>query len=576
VMAKSDDVGELENRILYLETKVKHLTNELLVTREENETATTSYLEIHANMEKIIDDRTKKLHRAAEELKKSEEKYRNILENIEEGYYETDFSGNIIFFNDAMCKINGCSKEELVGMNTQDFMSKETGKEIFKTFEKIYTTGKSDKTLEWECIRKNGTKGHVEVSVSLIKDSEGEPMGFRCVVRDVTEKKRGEILFQRAQNMEVISTLAGGIAHVFNNTLMGITGNMELLKMDLPREAVRDKYFKKMKGAAHLMSRLTDQLLAYAEGGKYRPTEIALDDFVRDTLPILKHTLNPEIRVETDLPSNIYHTMADATQMQMALSAILTNAKDAIQDEGRIRITIRNDDLDEAFTKQYPGLEKGPHVCLTIKDNGQGMGAETQNRIFDPFFTTKFQGRGMGMAAAYGIVRNHDGCISVESKLDKGTIVRIWLPAIRVEAEEIKKEDRTEPDTGTGTVLVIEDEEDVMEITRAFLERLGYRVLEAKTGYSGVEIAKTFSGEIDLALLDIKLPDIPGNKVYPLIMEARPGLKVIVSSGYSIDGPAREILDAGAEGFLKKPFSVTTLSQKLKEISEGKFHKIPT
>ena len=564
-MARSDDVAELERKILYLETKVKHLTNDLRVTREENETATAGYLEIHSNMEKIIVDRTKELHRAAEKLKKSEAKYRNILENIEEGYYEADLAGNITFFNDAMCKISGYSREELVGTKIRDFMTKETGKEVFKTFNKVYTTGKSDKTLESECIRKNGTKGHVNSSVSLIKDSEGEPTGFRSVVWDVTEKKRVEALFQRTQNMEVVSTLAGGIAHVFNNTLMGITGNIELLKMDLPREEGQDKYFEKMQSAAHLMSRLTDQLLAYAEGGKYRPREIAFGDFVRDTLPILKHTLSPEIRVETDFPSDTYYSMADPTQMQMVLSAILINAKDAIQDEGRIRISIRNDDLDEAFIQHYPGLKAGPHVCLTIEDDGKGMGEETRNKIFDPFFTTKFSGRGMGMAAVYGIIRNHDGWIRVESELDKGTIVRIWLPTIKVEAEEIKEE-RPEPNTGTGTVLVIEDEEDVMEITRAFLERLGYRVLEAKTGNRGVEIAKTFSGEIDLAILDIKLPDIPGDKVYPLIMEARPKLRVIVSSGYSIDGPAREILDAGAEGFIKKPFSVSSLSEKLKEI----------
>jgi PAS domain S-box-containing protein len=564
-MARPDDVTELERRILYLETKVKHLTNELRVTGEENEAATAGYLEIHSNMEKIIDDRTKKLHRAAEKLKKSEEKYRNILENIEEGYYEADLAGNITFFNDAMCKISGYPRKELVGTNIRDFMTKETGKEVFKTFNKVYATGKSDKTLESECIRKNGTKGHVDSSVSLIKDSKGEPTGFRSVVRDVTEKKRVEALFQRTQNMEVISTLAGGIAHVFNNTLMGITGNMELLKMDLPRKKDWDNYFEKMQGAALLMSRLTDQLLAYAEGGKYRAREIAFGDFVRDTLPILEHILSSEITVETDFPSDTYYTMADPTQMQMVLSAILTNAKDAIQDAGHIRISIRNDALDEAFTKHYPGLEAGPHVCLTVEDDGKGMDEETREKIFDPFFTTKFSGRGMDMAAAYGIIRNHNGWIHVDSALDKGTVVRIWLPAIEVETVEIK-EVISETDTSAGTVLVIEDEEDVMEITRAFLERLGYRVLEAKTGNSGVEIAKTFSGEIDLAILDIKLPDIPGDKVYPLIMEARPKLRVIVSSGYSIDGPAREILDAGAEGFIKKPFSVSTLSEKLKEI----------
>ena len=295
-------------------------------------------------------------------------------------------------------------------------------------------------------------------------------------------------------------------------------------------------------------------------------SKMDLGDFVREALPILKHTLSPEIRVETDLPGGIHHAMADATQMQMVLSAVLTNAKDAMQGKGRIRITLRNDLLDESFVKHCPGLKPGPHVCLMVEDNGRGMDEETKNKVFEPFFTTKFEGRGMGMAAAYGIVRNHEGWISVESQLGKGTVVRTWLPAVEVETE---KEKGSETVTGTETVLVIEDEETILEITRAFLERLGYRVLEARTGKEGVEMARTHSGEIDLALLDIKLPDIPGDKVYPLIMKARPGMKVIVSSGYSIDGPAREILDAGADGFIKKPFSVKSLSEKLKEVSKS-------
>ena len=565
-MARPDDAADLENRILYLETKVRHLTNDLRVTREENEAVTAGYLEIHANMERMIEKRTKALHRTAENLKRSEEKYRSILESIEEGYYEVDLAGNFTFCNDAVCKNTGYSREELMGKNNRSFMSRETGEALFEAFHRVYTTGKSHKNEEWEYIRKNGTRGHAEISVYLMRDNTGEPTGFRGVVRDISERKRAEALFGQAQKMEVISTLAGGIAHVFNNTLMAITGNIELLRMDLPRDEGRDKYFEKMKISAHRMCRLTNQLLAYAEGGKYRASEMALGDFVRDTLPILEHTLRPEIRVETDLSDDIWNTMADATQMQMVLSALIANAQDAIPVAGRIRITVRNDYLDTAFVNHCPDLKAGPHVCLIVEDDGRGMDRETKNRVFDPFFTTKFEGRGMGMAAAYGIVRNHGGWISVGSELGKGTIVKIWLPAMTVEEKDVE-EKCAEPVGGTETVLVIEDEEKVMEITRAMLERLGYRVLEAKTGNEGIEIARTFSDRIDMALLDIKLPDIPGAKVYPLIMEARPGLKVIVSSGYSIDGPAREILNAGAQGFIKKPFSVVHLSEKLREIS---------
>jgi two-component system, cell cycle sensor histidine kinase and response regulator CckA len=273
--------------------------------------------------------------------------------------------------------------------------------------------------------------------------------------------------------------------------------------------------------------------------------------------------------VETHFPKDISHIKADHAQMQMVLSAILANSDEAIEDEGIIRITAENKNLDEDFTKQHPGLKPGAYVCLTVEDDGKGMGEETSDGIFEPFFTTKFQGRGMGMAAVYGIVKNHDGWIFVDSELGRGTTVRIYLPAIEVEIEK-PKEAKAEVSTGSGTILMIEDEDVVIEVTRAMLEMLGYRVMAAKTGKDAIHIAETFDGRIDLALLDIKLPDIDGRNLYPLIMKARSNLKVIVFSGYSIDGPAREILDAGAQGFIQKPFSVSALSEKLKEVFEGK------
>ena len=396
-------------------------------------------------------------------------------------------------------------------------------------------------------------------------------------MRSREEKERLEAQLQQANKMEAIAILAGGIAHEFNNTLMGIMGNIELLKMNLSEDEGNDKYLERMKRSGHRMSGLTAQLLAYAEGGKYQPKDLKLDDFVIETLPILQHDLSPEVRVETHLPKDISYIKADNAQMQMVLSAILANSNEAIEDVGLIRIVAENKDIDEGFIKQHAGLtaginlglKPGPYVCLTVEDDGEGMDEETKDGIFEPFFTTKFQGRGMGMAAVHGIVRNHDGWISVDSELDKGTVVRIYLPATEIEVEKPRKA-KVEVSTGSGTILMIEDEDVVIEVTQAMLEMLGYRVMVAKTGKDAIHIAETFDGQIDLALLDIKLPDIDGRNLYPLIMKARSDLKVVVFSGYSIDGPAREILDAGAQDFIQKPFSIATLSEKLKEVLEGK------
>ena len=506
---------------------------------------------------------------AEKALRHSEEKYRTILESIEDGYFEVDIAGNLTFFNDSLCKIVGYPRDELMGMNNQQYTDEEYTRKVYQTFNKVYTTGKPHKGFNWEIIRKDGTKRVIEASASLINDGEGGPVGFRGIVRDITAQKSLESQLQQSQKMEAIATLAGGVAHEFNNALMGVMGNIELLKMDLPEDEKRDRYFEAMKDSGLRMSRLTDQLLAYAEGGKYQPKNLKLDDFVIQTLPILQHELSPTVRVETHFPKDISYIKADNAQMQMVLSAILANSDEAMEDEGLICITVENKDVDTDFTKQHPGLKPGDYVCLTIEDDGKGMDEETKTGIFEPFFTTKFQGRGMGMAAVYGIVKNHDGWIYVDSELGKGTVVQIYLPAIEIEVEQPAKSE-VEVTTGSGTVLMIEDEDVVIEVTQAMLEMLGYRVMVAKTGKDAIHITETFDGDIDLALLDIKLPDMEGGKVYPLIMKARPDLKVIVFSGYAIDGPAREILDAGAEDFIQKPFAISTLAEKLKEVLRDK------
>jgi len=281
------------------------------------------------------------------------------------------------------------------------------------------------------------------------------------------------------------------------------------------------------------------------------------------------HTIDPAIIVETDFSRNIADVEVDLTQMQMVLSAIVANASEALEGEGHIRISTKEVGIDEEFVKHHPGLKPGPYVCLTVEDDGKGMNEETKSRVFEPFFTTKFQGRGLGMAAVYGIVQNHGGWISVDSKLEKGTVIQVNLPALKVQAKN-KKKQRTEMGNGTGTILVVEDEEVVTDVISQMLEKLDYRILLAKTGKEAVDIAKTFEGNIDLSLLDIVLPDMVGRDIYPLLMEARPNLKVIVCSGYDLDGPGKEILDAGAQDFIQKPFAFTALSEKVREVLEAK------
>jgi two-component system cell cycle sensor histidine kinase/response regulator CckA len=383
--------------------------------------------------------------------------------------------------------------------------------------------------------------------------------------RETTEELKLQARFQQAQVMDAIGTLAGGIAHQFNNALVGIVGNIELLQLDIAEGTNVDKYVRPMMACVKRMAQLTEQLLAYARGGKYQPEKMSLADCVREAIPLIITPHRSGIHLEMDLAEDSSRVEADVAQMQMVLSAVVANATEAIEGSGLIRVLVHDVVVDGRAGQAPPGLKAGKYVCLAVTDDGKGMDEATKSRLFEPFFTTKVQGRGLGMAAVYGIVSNHDGWIGVNSNLGAGTEVKIFFPAL-----DALPSQKGDPDNqvvkGHGTILVIEDEEHVMNVSQAMLERLGYRVLQAKSGNEAVAIADSFDGNIDLAILDVGLPDMAGSEVYPYLKAVRPDLKVLVCSGYAVDGPAQEILDRGGEGFIQKPFLFATLSEKVKEV----------
>jgi PAS domain S-box-containing protein len=413
-----------------------------------------------------------------------------------------------------------------------------------------------------------------EIIATPLKDVNGEIAGALEVVIPINERKKREeeklklqTRLQEVQKVDAIATLAGGVAHQFNNALSGIMGNISLIEIKTNNENDIQRYLKHIKNASQRMSELTRQLLAYARGGKYQAKVININKLAQETITLTKHTIHPSIKIETDLSTETDDVRVDVTQFHMAIAAILSNAAEAIENEGQIHIHTTNihpaEDRAKKLQRDY-NLES-PCICLTITDNGKGMSPETLKRIFDPFFTTKSHGRGLGMAAAYGIVRNHGGLITIDSQKDQGTRVQVYLPVASPSQKKMTPQENHSPPLN-HTILLIDDEEMVLKVNQAMLQKLGFTVLCALNGQEALKVAEEHPDEIELALMDVMLPDLDGRQLLPLLKQKHPRLKVIVCSGLAGEEMAQELLDAGAKGFIQKPFSMQTLKKYLSDM----------
>ncbi|MBI4773795.1 MAG: response regulator [Deltaproteobacteria bacterium] len=557
---------DLRKKNIELEEKTNHLQyveKELLIAQQAMEKRVIERTSDLRNANKQLNDEISVRRRAEEALRESEERYRQLSDGITDVFFALDRGLNCVFWNKSSENLTGIPAAEAIGTSFYELFAGIKGSMIEQLCINVLSTGEANSS-ESE-IEIKSTRYFLDVNVYPT------PSGIVVLAKDITyrklveeEKQTLQYRLNAVKRVDAIATLAGGIAHQFNNKISAITGYLDLASINYEDRDKVARYFKSMRESARSMTQLTEQLLAYARGGKYRVKEVVMSDFIRDTLPVLLDSLKDSMEVETKLPPDVRSVEADVTQLQMVLSAILNNASEALEGKGRIRISCANEAISQDRINGFQ-VVPGRYVCVSIEDNGKGMDEVTKQRIFEPFFTTKSTGRGLGMAAVYGIVKNHGGWITVASEMGKGTIVRLYFPALEPHAVEEENEKPDTPELG-GTILVIEDEEMVMNVTSEMLEAMGYRVLRAKTGKEALEIAKTFDREIDLAILDVVLPDMGGKALYLLLVEARPNLKVIVCSGYSVDGPAREILNAGAEGFLQKPLTISQLSRKLKEI----------
>ncbi|MBU0986645.1 MAG: PAS domain S-box protein [Proteobacteria bacterium] len=502
---------------------------------------------------------------AEEALRESEEKYRTVLEANPDPVVVYDMEGKVIYFNPAFTGVFGWTLEERLGEKMDVFVPEEAWRETKVMIEKVLA-GQRFSGIETRRYNKKGEIVPVSISGAIYRNRDGHPLGSVINLRDISEQKRLETQFQAAQKMEAIGTLAGGIAHDFNNLLMGIQGRTSLMLNDI--NSSLHPHIEHLKGIeAYIKSatNLTKQLLGFARGGKYEVKPTDLNEIVTRGSELFGRT-NKEISIHRKIHRGLWTVEVDQSQIEQIMLNLYVNAWQSMPGGGELYLETENILLDDGFVKPYE-LRPGKYVKISVTDTGVGMDKATLARVFDPFFTTKEMGRGfgLGLASAYGIIKNHGGIINVYSEKGKGATFNIYLPASE---KAVVKEKELSKDIlkGVETILLVDDEEMIIDVARELLKKLGYKVLAAKGGKAAVELYDANKDEIDMVILDMIMPHMGGGDTYDMLKAINPNIKVLLSSGYSINGQATEIIKRGCNGFIQKPFNMRGLTQKLRGI----------
>jgi signal transduction histidine kinase/ActR/RegA family two-component response regulator len=412
----------------------------------------------------------------------------------------------------------------------------------------------------------------LELSVSQVKTRTGRIVGFRGIARDVSEKlkvarekQRLESQLHQARKMEAIGTLASGIAHDFNNIMMGILGNTSLMISKLDAD---HPHFDKLANIEKYVgngSELTQQLLGFARGGKYNVKPTSLRELVEESAQMFGRT-KKEIRIHKSHLRPTRAVAVDRGQIEQVLLNLFVNAWQAMPGGGDLYLLTEDVELSAGDQTPYK-IIPGAYVKLAIMDTGVGMDEATRKRIFEPFFTTKEMGRGsgLGLASAYGIIKNHGGYINVYSEMGRGTTFNLYLPACdHRQAEDDGNSRRIY--TGSETILLVDDEDITMDVGEELLEELGYKVLTARNGEDALSIYRRRQARIDMVILDMVMPGMGGGPTYDALKKINPAVKVLLASGYSISGEASRIMKRGCNAFIQKPFNIRQLSEKIRSV----------
>jgi hypothetical protein len=506
---------------------------------------------------------------AEEKLRKSEEQFRLISENVADLIAVLDLEGRRVYNSPMYKNIIGDPKDLLGTDSFQEIHPYDRDK-IKAIFQETVKTGIGQRA-EYRFMKKDGTISHIESQGSVIRDKDEKITNVVVVSRDVTEKKQLEQQFMRMQRMESIGTLAGGVAHDLNNVLAPILLSIEILKRSIPDERSQ-KMFETLETSTRRGIDIVKQILGFARGMEGERTLLQLRHIIDDTISIIKETFSKSISIRHEIPKNIWTILGDSTQLHQVIMNLCINARDAMPNGGTVKIFAENKIIDEQYARMHIEAKPGKYLMMSIEDTGTGMPPDVVDRIFEPFFTTKERGKGtgLGLSTAHTIVKSHDGFINVYSEVGKGTTFKVYIPA--AETEEVKTPgfEINELLTGNGElILVVDDEASICEITKQTLETFGYRAVTACDGTEALAIYATQGKDIALVITDMMMPVMDGPRTILALRKLNPAIKIIASSGLDANGQTKQDDKYAADVFITKPYT----AEKLLETVHSVLHK---
>ena len=501
-------------------------------------------------------------------LRRSEVRYRSLVQTAVYGIYRSSLEGRFLDVNPALIGMLGYNSAlEVLALDPQKDVFVDPG-EYTRLVDEFRRTGRMDGfEVRWK--RKDGVIITVRISGRAVAGGDEPADVLEAIAEDITERRVLEDQFRQAQKMEAVGRLAGGIAHDFNNLLMVISGYTEVLLYHLSPGHPLFAKAEAIQQASDRATTLTRQLLAFSRKQLLELKVIDVNAIVADMERLLRPLIGEHIELTTSLSPAVGCTRADAGQLEQVLMNLVVNAKDAMPNGGKICIRTESVTLDDSYRPENTFIKHGPYVMISVSDNGQGMDRETQARIFEPFFTTKEKGKGtgLGLSTVYGIIKQSGGYVFVQSELGRGTVFTIYFPRV----DEPSEARGATPVSlaaagGSETVLLVEDEDSVRQLVRETLESRGYRVLEAPNGQDALALAANHPDPIHLVITDVVMPGLSGHELIQQLLPARPAIKVLYLSGYAQDAFASPLTAEAQKTFLQKPFTLQSLSRKVREI----------